>query len=288
MGDGAEILGARPRRRARLAVGVAAAALLVAGAVLAPAGAASSLSLQRFGTGLFQPVAGEAVPLHGGSASSLNWSGYVDAGSSITSVFSTFTVPTAGLVPPGFTATWTGIGGFTSNDLIQAGVGEQSLPSAPLLGPQYSAWYEILPAPETPLTGCSSDPNCTVNPGDVMSVDIANMGGDTWKISMSDSTRNWFFAKTLTYASSESSAEWILEAPTLVAAQTITAPVGTAFFGPTSTFSVNGGASQTIAAGNPTSIDMGLGIGPNEATPSGLTNGQEFNVCTYASSCPAP
>lgn len=280
------VLRAGRRRRPGRLLGpvIGAAALLAAGAMLAPAGASMRTASHHSGLGVLQPVAGEAVPLHGGTVASLNWSGYAVTGTGITGVASTFTVPTAGLIPPGFTATWAGIGGYNTSDLIQAGVGEQSLPSAPLLGPQYNAWYEILPDAETPISGCSTDPNCTVNPGDVVSVNITNTTGNTWNISISDSTRGWTFAKTLTYASSRSSAEWILEAPTLAVVQTIPAPVGVAHFGPTSTF--NQGGTKTIAQGNPTMIDMGLGIGPNEATPSPLaSNGQSFDVCTYSSSC---
>lgn len=287
MGDRGDRFGLRVKRRARLIGALTGVGMLVAGsALLSPAGAASRLALHRFGTGIFQPVAGEAVPLHGGSTSSLNWSGYAVTGSGISGVASTFTVGAAGLLPPGFAAQWAGIGGFNTTDLIQAGVGEQSLPSAPLLGPQYFAWYEILPAAETPISGCTGDANCTVRPGDSVTVKITNAGGNNWNISMSDAG-HWSYAKTLSYASSESSAEWILEAPTLVAAQTIVAPVGTAHFGPLSTFT--SGTTKTIAQGNPTLIDMGLGVGPNEATPSALaSDGQSFNDCTYASSCPAP
>lgn len=287
MGGRGESLGLRAKRRALIGAVTGVGLLAMAGALLSPAGAASRLSLHHFGSGLFQPVAGEAVPLHGGTTSSLNWSGYAVTGNGISGVASTFTVGTAGLLPPGFAAQWAGIGGYSTTDLIQAGVGEQSLPSAPLLGPQYYAWYEILPAAETPISGCSGDPNCTVNPGDTVSVKISNAGGNTWNIAMSDAG-HWTFAKTLSYASSESSAEWILEAPTLVAAQTIVAPVGTAHFGPTSQFTA-AGVTKTIAEGNPTLIDMGLGVGPNEATPSALaSDGQSFNDCTYSSSCPAP
>jgi len=287
MGESRRTFVLRPGRRGRpgrlLGTVIGAAALLAAGAMLAPAGASMRAASHRSALGVLQPVAGKAVPLHGGTVSSLNWSGYAVTGTGITGVTSTFTVPTAGLIPPGFTATWAGIGGYNTSDLIQAGVGEQSLPSAPLVGAQYSAWWETLPNAETPISGCSGDPNCTVNPGDSVTVNIANAGGNNWKISMTDAN-HWSWSLNVSYASSESSAEWILEAPSLAVVQTIAAPVGVAHFGPTSTF--NQGGTKTIAQGNPTAIDMGLGIGPNEATPSPLAaDGQSFDVCTYSSSC---
>ncbi len=229
----------------------------------------------------------ERLPLHGGTADSLNWSGYAvtPSGGAVTAVSSTFTVPSAGLVPPGFAATWTGIGGYNTSDLIQAGTAEQSAPDNPLVGPQYYAWYELLPASETQLTGCGGDANCTVTPGDAISVNISQVSGNTWSISMTDSG-HWSWSKNVTYSSSESSGEWILEAPTLVA-QTLLAPVGTVHFGPTSTYTT-GGVTHTIAQGDPTQIFLSPGV-VNEATPSALaSDGQSFNDCAYAQSCPAP
>jgi len=239
------------------------------------------------GLGVLIPAhKGQTLPLHGGTTSSLNWSGYaVTPGSGVTGVSGTFVVPAAGLDPPGFAATWAGIGGYSTSDLIQAGVEEQSIPNNPLLGNQYVAWYELLPASETPISNCSGDSSCTVTPGDHVSVDINNVSGNTWSISMTDAGK-WSWSKNVTYSSSESSAEWILEAPTLVA-QTLLANVGTVSFGPTSTYTA-GGTTHTIAAGSPTQIDLGTGV-VNEATPSALApDGQSFNDCSYALSCPAP
>ena len=87
-------------------------------------------------------------------------------------VFSTFTVPSAGLVPPGFAATWTGIGGYNKSDLIQAATAELSAPDNPVLGPQYYAWYELLPASETQLTGCTGNAGCAVTPGENITVNL--------------------------------------------------------------------------------------------------------------------
>jgi hypothetical protein len=277
---------ARPRRvTRRIHARALAAAGLIAGLAVgaltaAPAGATAA--------GQLVPANRSAsLPLKGGTVSSLNWAGYaVTPGSGVTEVSSTFTVPASGALPPGFSATWAGIGGYNTSDLIQAGVGEQSVPSNPVLGPQYYAWYEILPASETPISGCTGDSNCTVAPGDSISVDIKNTRGSSWSIAMSDAGK-WTYAQTLTYASSESSAEWIQEAPTLVALQTVPAPVGTVHFGPTSTYTA-GGVTQTIGAGNPTLINESAGV-VNEATTSPLAaDGQSFDVCVYAQSCPAP
>jgi hypothetical protein len=277
----------RPVTRRSLAAAVALAAVLA----LPGAAGAKSHRQARHGVravGALVPAhKGQVLPLHGGTTDSLNWSGYAvtPSGSQVTAVSSTFTVPAAGPLPPGFAATWTGIGGYNTSDLIQAGTAEQSAPSNPVLGPQYYAWYELLPASETQLTGCSGDPNCTVTPGDNVTVNISQVSGNTWSISMTDAG-HWSWSKNVSYSSSESSAEWILEAPTLIA-QTTLANVGTVHFGPTSTYTA-GGVTHTIAQGNPTQIDLGTGV-VNEATPSALaSDGQSFNDCAYQQSCPAP
>jgi hypothetical protein len=227
------------------------------------------------------------ISVRGDTADSLNWAGYaVTPGSGVTAVTGNFTVPSAGELPPGFSASWAGIGGYTTSDLIQAGVSENSAIGGELLGGQYNAWYEILPASETPISGCTGNSSCTVNPGDKVSVSISNVGGDTWDISLTDAG-NWSWSTSVTYASSESSAEWIQEAPSLEGVQTIPADVGTVSFG-SSTFT-EGSSTDTIAQGSPTLIDESPVGEVNEATTSPLApDGQSFNVCVYAQSCAAP
>ena len=230
----------------------------------------------------------EVLPLHSGTATSTNWSGYAvtPAGGGITGVTSTFAVPTGGLIPPGFAATWTGIGGYDTSDLIQAGVAEAALPSLPAVGEQYDAWFELLPNAETPLTGCTGDANCTVAPGDAVTVHIFQIGATEWTISMVDAG-HWTWSSNVSYQSSNSSAEWIQEAPTVEGLQSLLANTGTTSFGPTSTYAA-GGQTLTIAQGNPTQIDLSPGL-INEATPSALAaDGQSFNVCAYAQICATP
>lgn len=272
--------------RRRIARSVTAAGLLAGAGGLLAAGPSGAAGARHSAT--LVPLGHHALPLHGGTVDSLNWAGYaVTPGSGVTAVNSTFKVPSAGLLPPGFSATWAGIGGYNTSDLIQAGVGENSTPTNPLLGAQYYAWYEILPAAETPITGCSGDANCTVHPGDTISVDIHNVSGNTWSVNLADSG-HWTYSIKLTYASSGSSAEWIQEAPSLAVVQTIPAAVGNVSFGPTSTWT-RGGTTNTIAAGNPTLIDESpVGV-VNEATTSPLaSDGQSFDVCVYAQTCAAP
>ncbi len=281
-----------PRRLA----GIAAVFAILSALVCCAGGAAASrprsahrgAALPHAGGILIRTNSQEALPAHGGTVDSTNWSGYAvtPSGGGITAVDSTFTVPSAEIVPPGFAATWAGIGGYSTSDLIQAGVAEDSLPSLPLLGDQYYAWYELLPNSEVQLSGCSGDASCTVSPGDTVTVHIYQQSGNTWTISVVDNG-NWSWQSDVNYASSGSSAEWILEAPTIEGLQSTLADTGTTFFGNTSTYTA-GGQTLTIAQGDPTQVDLTAeGLLP-EATPSSLADGQSFNDCAYASSCAAP
>ena len=74
---------------------------------------------------------GQALPLHGGTTDSLNWSGYAVTPSTAASPPSPRRSRSRRPVwsRPGFAATWTGIGGYSTSDLIQAGTAEQSLPA---------------------------------------------------------------------------------------------------------------------------------------------------------------
>lgn len=274
-----------------LCLAVALSAVVVGGAGIASASQAkpdASGGSPRSGI-LVRTNTHAALPRTGGTVSSLNWAGYTvtPATPDITSVTSTFTVPTASLLPVGFAATWTGIGGYASSDLVQAGVAEQSLPSLPLIGDQYFAWYELLPGAEVQLTGCVGDPNCTVAPGDSIAVIISQVATNTWAVAFANSTRHWTWTQAFPYKSSKSSAEWIVEAPSVESLQTAVAPLSTVNMGPTSKYTA-GGSTFTIAQGNPTRIVLSPGFF-NEATPSALSaNGQSFRVCTYTNTCAAP
>lgn len=278
-------------RRWIMAAAVVGVEMAVSGGILASAtssAAPAAVSRPAFDRTLVPTHRGTGLPRHGGTVDSLNWSGYAVTPSShnVTAVKSTFVVPAAGAVPPGFAATWAGIGGYTGTDLIQAGVSENSLPNNPAGGDQYAAWYELLPASEVNLTGCARKASCPVSPGDKVTVSIVKAGTNRWTISVADPTGGWTWEKTVAYKSSESSAEWILEAPT-VGAQTALADVGTVKFGPTSTYVV-AGHTRTIAEGSPTEIVLSPGT-VNEATPSALaSNGQSFDDCAYAQSCAKP
>jgi peptidase A4-like protein len=287
-----------PKARTLIA---AAAVSLAAAAALAPADAAPAPARTAARTATPRPShVGALLPAHRGEllprsgsaeagtpVATLNWAGYAvtpPAGHGITAVHTSFVVPTVSDVIPGFAATWTGIGGYTSADLIQAGVGEQF---APGFGPSYYVWYETLPDSEIDISGCTGDANCSVSHGDAISVGISMVSPGHWLITMNDVHR-WSWHTTVTYTSSESSAEWVLEAPT-VAVQTVLPTMSATAFGAGDSYSLDGGPARTIASGDPLTMQM-LSLGAvAEGLPSSLAGaGTSFNACAYATACATP
>jgi hypothetical protein len=141
-----------------------------------------------------------------GQNTSHNWSGYVATSGVYTGVTGTWIVPPAGInSPAGVGATWVGIGGVTGQDLIQAGTQDLAAGGGQA---QFQTWIEMLPqAPQqVPVA---------VVPGDSVTVSIDEQGAGTgvWQISINNNTSGETYQTTVNYTSSESSAEWIQEAP---------------------------------------------------------------------------
>jgi hypothetical protein len=204
--------------------------------------------------------------LHGHTVTSANWSGYAITSATSTGVEGTWVVPAvSGQPAPGYSSSWVGIGGYNSNDLIQAGT-EQDINGNGQ--PSYYAWWEILPAPETPIS-------MTIHPGDSMLVVIHTKHLDqnsTWRIFIKDQTTGATFVKTVTYNSSFSSAEWIEEAPTVNGQIAPLADFGTVTFNNCQVF--YNGSLGNISSGPNTAIDL---QDPNGqvAAPGPLSNNSE-------------
>ena len=216
---------------------------------------------------------------------SSNWSGYVEtapAASRITSVTGHWIVPSAGTLPPGMSATWAGIGGFGTSDLIQAGTTTNSVGAG-----QYYAWYELLPDGETPIAGCTRDAACTINPGDSVAVHIDALGPTNWRIQIDDQG-HWSWSTSVFYASSESSAEWVLEVPSVVVGPTVLANVGAVTFDDGNGYRL-GNLTKRISQDAPILVRLNLfGVLP-ASLPSALdADGDGFRACAYSARCAAP
>lgn len=205
------------------------------------------------------------------SYTSSNWSGYLAATGSYTAVSGSWTVPKAtGVVGKSSAdATWVGIGGVSSGDLIQ--VGTQNTVSSS--GHQTaSAFYEILPSSAHTITSLS------VTPGDVVTASLNETTSGHWQVSIADTTTGQSYTTTLAYTSSHSSAEWIEEDPSTIFSHLIPFDnFGTVSF--TGAAATTGGSSVTLTSGDVQPITMVTTGSKPVATPSALGgDGESFTV----------
>jgi hypothetical protein len=212
-----------------------------------------------------------------GSSASLNWSGYVaEEPGAYTSVTGSWVVPTvAGGSVGRADATWVGIGGVRSSDLIQAGTQAIVGHSGRIV---YNAWYELLPDVSIPV-------NLDVSPGDSITTTITKQSDDTWSIVIHNNTTGKQFTKTVSYRSSLSSAEWVEER---------VSDIGGSFyplddFGSVSfsdAFATKDGQTLALSQIGAHPLSMVSGSGSVLASASSLS-GNGFTV-TKNSSSPAP
>ncbi|HEX5414776.1 MAG TPA: G1 family glutamic endopeptidase [Chloroflexota bacterium] len=206
-------------------------------------------------------------PPSGRSGQSENWSGYAATGGNFTAVSGTWTVPqTSSSESYASGAAWVGIGGVNSRDLIQAGT-EETVSGGSV---RYNAWIEMLPSPSHPI-------NLTVQPGDSVTVSIAEQGSDQWKISFKDNTTGKSYETTVQYTSSHTSAEWIEEAPFARRQVLPLDNFGTINF--TNGSAVEDGKTVSIAQAGGKPVTMVTSAGTALAIPSALTSdGEGFSV----------
>ncbi len=136
----------------------------------------------------------------------LNWSGYKVDVKNVTAVHATWIIPSVTAPPTtGYAATWIGIGGAATDDLIQAGT-EQDIED----GVQtYFVWVEALPDNSFNV----SPQRIAANPGDLFSVTITNSSESDWTVLLENRTTGQQVSFATTYQSCNCSAEWIEEVP---------------------------------------------------------------------------
>lgn len=148
-------------------------------------------------------VPNTAVEIPVDANNSLNWAGYVAGDGTYTAVYGTWTVPA--IVPSDAAqadATWVGIGGEQTRDLIQ--IGTQAITRDGSV--EYEAWYELLPA-------ASEHVPLRIQRGDSVTGSVAYVGDSIWVIRLINNTTGHSFEKYVRYESSFSSADWIQEMP---------------------------------------------------------------------------
>lgn len=203
---------------------------------------------------------------------SSNWSGVAVTGNTYTRATGSWVVPKVKITSGNrYAADWVGIGGYSTNDLIQAGTSEESVGGHA----NYYAWTEILPAPELQITGFA------VHPGNSMTVDVNQVSAGSWTITVTNHTTGQTFTKNLNYVSTHASAEWIHEAPTVGGGQARLASTSIATFDPGT---VNG-ATVIGSAGTLHEIQL---VGPTKATPSNLDSDHNGFSVKDGGTAPSP
>jgi hypothetical protein len=224
---------------------------------------------------------------------SFNWSGYVpgalEKGRTFHSIAATWRVPTATPHRSGgaeYSSSWIGIGGgclntectLTDATLIQAGVGHDIDAAG---NADYYAWWEAIPAPLVRTT-------LPIRPGDRVGVVIfENRTPEIWTIAIVNLTRGGVFTMTLPYPSTYGSAEWVIETPVVITE-------GGVSVGPMPNLSVvrfdyaraNGVSPGFVAAERIELVDFDLTPIASPSPPD--AQGDGFNDCTYAATCPPP
>lgn len=160
-------------------------------------------------------------------------------------------------------AAWIGIGGVSSDDLIQTG----TVNTVEADGTKSTfAFYELLPDAALEI------PSLPVHTGDAMTASISLLSGSQWKISIADITTGQNYTTTVSYASSFSSAEWIEEDPSYLNGSLVPFNnFGHIEFSASST--VMNGGTKTLATSNAAPITLVNNVGQPIAVPSVLISG---------------
>jgi hypothetical protein len=217
---------------------------------------------------------------HGdGMAATENWSGYAVLGTSFTSAYASWIVPTATCSSGDqYAAFWVGLDGYNSGTVEQTGTSSDCVGSQP----NYYAWYEFYPQPSFVIG------SLTITPGDHMAATVVYNGSE-FTVTIKDETTGKAFRRSSAVSGAQrSSAEWIAEAPCCTAVGGILplADFGTVLFGDDST-----GVAYTCDAVDSSTkgpigvfptieeITMVTNGGVIEAIPSGLSgDGKSFSV----------
>jgi hypothetical protein len=212
---------------------------------------------------------------------SQNWAGYAASGGTFTSVSGTWTVPQfTPDSPAGADATWVGIGGLTSRDLIQAGT-QQSVSGNG--STRYETWVETLPQASHPVP-------LTVSPGDSVTISISQQpdAADAWQVSFKNNTTGQTYQATEHYQSSLSSAEWVEESPSTMRGRMLPLDnFGQVSF--TAASATKDGKQVSIADAGGQSITMITRGGQPLAQPSPLgADGSSFSVRRTATAATPP
>ena len=226
---------------------------------------------------------------------SSNWVGYdqgtlEQGGKLFTSITGRWIVPRATPHAGGQAASssvWIGIGGgcvdsgcaVTDLTLIQTGTEQDVAASG---AATYSAWWEAIPAPSTPIT------SMTVSPGDHMSASIAEVVPDSnlWTITLGDLTNGESYTTTVPYASTHATAEWIEENPLIIGTNSAAFSTLPNLTSPAFDLATTDGTAVKLSPSEEMDlVDSNGNVIGAPSAPDAEADG--FNVCAWASTCTA-
>lgn len=244
------------RPLSRLSTALAAAALAATTMAASPASAL-----------VHAPAQG--VARHLSHATSSNWAGWDNTGSTYTSVSASWVQPavTCSRRETSYSSFWVGLDGDGSNSVEQTGSEADCSRGTPV----YYSWYEFYPAYPVNYSN-------TVRPGDHFSASVTSTGGGNYTLVLTDSTQGWSQTKKGSAPSGlNASAEVIAEAPSSNRGVLPLANFGTVSF---SGATVNGQALGSVPT--PQSITM-ASSSTVKASVSGLSGGTAFSVTFHHS-----
>ncbi len=200
---------------------------------------------------------------------SYNWAGYVAQGKVYNGISGRWIVPDASLgasAPTAADATWVGLGGVSSDDLIQAGT--QALVERGQV--VYEAWIELMPEPSTPVP-------LEVEAGDELAVSIQKIAPGRFDLMLTNNTTGDSYHMQVAYRSEGTSAEWVEEMPAVMDGSFI--PLSD--FGTTRFLSASarvGTSTIGVAQAGGSALSMINGAGDVLAAPSVLGPESSFTV----------
>ena len=229
------------------------------------------------------PIRRAPTPPHGLGASSsqqsYNWAGYDATGGGFTSVSATWTQPT--IQPDAATDSvasfWVGLDGDGSSTVEQLGTQAENYYGSVT----YSAWWEMYPAYETPIS------TMTISPGDLMSATVTAGSSGNFTLALSDHSTGAQFTTTQHSAVAQGhSAEVIAEAPTNGLTNTVypLPEFGTADF---SGCALNGRPLSAFAYNQIDMVSQSSGATLAATSPLG-SDGASFSVASHPGAVPAP
>lgn len=138
-----------------------------------------------------------------------NWSGNYVAGSGLSHISASWTVPKVDGNRPGVSSAWIGIGGLYGKDrIIQIGTEQNCVPESGSSGctTQYYSVWEAYPENFAQVIS-------EIRPGDRISASVDEISPGNWMLSMQNFTENITFSRKVVFNADQNSAEAIVELP---------------------------------------------------------------------------